>query len=144
MWTRKKRAKDYQRPNDGGSMQQVQKMNNLSRNHRTAGPNVCVLCECVRVWRFRNRSSPMLGCFSKRQILASLSSFWWSKRETEATWTQRNRRAGYSECDDRLSESSDMNWAALFSWHLHHRMRVLCTCAGCVSSAQLFLSDPLS
>lgn len=37
--------------------------------------------------RLGTRGSPMLGCFSKRQILASLSSFWWSKRKIEETGT---------------------------------------------------------
>lgn len=37
----------------------------------------CTWCQSVR-FKCKSLSSPMLGCFSKRQILASLSSFWWS------------------------------------------------------------------
>ena len=58
-------------------------MNSHSRIHQRPEQNECVfVCIGVHILRSRTRCSPMLGCFSKRQILASLSSFWWSRRKS--------------------------------------------------------------
>lgn len=43
-----------------------------------------------------HRNSPMLGCFSRRQIRASLSSFWWS--EERKSRDMSNHRAATCLC----------------------------------------------
>lgn len=83
--------------------------------------------------------SPMLGCFSKRQILASLSSFWWSG-------SQKQRRHGQEVCSkllflvllkiiwhDWLSDSSELKLAASQFW-LWGGHRTCCQCDGCEHS----------
>lgn len=54
-----------------------------------------IVCISMRILRLKTRSSPIFGCFSKRQILASLSSFWWSKRRTEEKQAWRQGETGY-------------------------------------------------
>lgn len=74
-------------------------MNSHSTINQTPEQNMWVIvCISMRILRLRTRSSPMFGCFSKRQILASLSNFWWSKRRTEEKQTWRQGETGYLQC----------------------------------------------
>lgn len=66
-------------------------MNSHSRNHK-GSEQKCMFFMCTCILRSRTLYSPMLGCFSKRQILASLSSFWWSKGKAEETQTQTHKQ----------------------------------------------------
>lgn len=89
-----------------------------------------------------NNDSPMFGCFSRRQILASRSSFWWSEDRWEQTgidrtqsdyrhetlgensswkpneWTQRNRKPQKQKmCCMMFAEFSlcSSSWSVAFS-----------------------------
>lgn len=127
-----------------------------SRHHRRRTKCArCTWCQSVR-FKWKPVRSPMLGCFSKRQILASLSSFWWSAetqtrvntgyfffyacqhpQEWLASWVIRHEVSCRSALTSRRTSLTAPVWC---SWQSHFGTCVLCALAGSLSGRLFSLS----
>lgn len=86
-------------------------------HHQRLERNMCVVVLYQPVY-FKSRalSSPMLGCFSKRQILASLSNFWWSEGKRNTRHKHKWKWVIFNACHYSFGVTGSLNhltWSSL-------------------------------